>query len=265
MHSRELEESPPAHVPLPDTANTNNSAALRPNPVSAGKVAAAVIGGGAAALAARSVYLKRQPARPQKPPPPVRPSGGPASGLRVVELATVVAAPVVGRTLADWGAEVIKVESAEGDLLRNKIPPVQVDQYPVARESTAGFEYFNFGKASVQLDLKRAADCDKFWALLAGADVFITNTRPAALEKLGLGWEAVRRRCPRLIYAHLSGWGRHGPDSLRAGFDTGPFFTATGLSAAIHGAYGPEHLQASYQYPFGFGDVVTGHGLLAGI
>ena len=66
----------------------------------------------------------------------------------------LAAAPIMRRSLAEWGAEVIKVESPAGDLLRDKIPPVFLDQHPTRRESTAGFEYFNFGKASVQIDLK---------------------------------------------------------------------------------------------------------------
>ena len=150
-------------------------------------------------------------------------------------------------------------------MLRDKIPPLPVDQNPYWRESTAGFDFFNLGKASVQIDVKSAAGKECLWTLLEEADIFISNTRPASLEKLGFGWEAVRQRCPTLVYAHVSGWGRHGPDSGRAGFDVGPFFSATGMSAAIHGGYQRRNISTAYSYPYGFGDCVTGHSLLAGI
>ena len=201
--------STPPHDPDHARAAARGRGTLVPDPVAGlgAKFLAGVAGGGALLLG-RKLYLKKQPAQPQTQPPPLRsvssstpqtPSSKyPAAGLRVVEMATVVAAPVVGRSLADWGAEVIKVEAPVGDMLRDKIPPLPVDQNPSQREFTAGFDYFNLGKASVQIDVKTATGKEALWALLAGADVFLTNTRPTALEKLGFGWEAVRRRCPRL-------------------------------------------------------------------
>jgi len=224
---------------------------------------AALIAGSAttaAALAKRRAQQRQLlPAEPQTEPPvlPQVVQGGPlAGGLRVVEMASILAAPLVGRTLADWGAEVIKVEPPEGDLLRGNLAD---EQKHGPRVVPATFEYVNLGKAGVQLDIRTAAGRRNLFQILGGADVFITNVRIDALAKAGLRYQDIADRFPRLVYAHLTGWGSEGEDSSRAGLDAGCFWAATGIAASVNGEV------AAGCYPQGFGDCVTGYGLLAGV
>lgn len=227
-----------------------------------------MLAGTAAAAAAASVQRWRNdrqrqsnPAEPQMEPssPPVRSEGGPfLAGLRVVEMASIVAAPMVGRVLADWGAEVIKIEPPEGDFLR-RMPPASLDQKPVPRETTASFDFFNLGKAGTQIDMGSSDQRQAILRLLESADVFLTNVRVEALKKAGLSFADLSSRFPRLIYAHLSGWGAEGEDAWRAGVDTGCFWAASGLAASMNDP------RLAMSYPQGFGDIATGQGLLSGV
>jgi crotonobetainyl-CoA:carnitine CoA-transferase CaiB-like acyl-CoA transferase len=141
-------------------------------------------------------------------------SGGPLAGIRVVDLTTVVVGPTATLFLADYGAEVIKVESPAGDLLRT-----------LGGQSTSGqlsgkFTHFNRNKRSLVLDLKQESARAALHRLLATADVFIANIRPAALERLGLGTATLRAQQPRLIVCNLMGFGRDGPYRDRPAYDT---------------------------------------------
>jgi crotonobetainyl-CoA:carnitine CoA-transferase CaiB-like acyl-CoA transferase len=127
-------------------------------------------------------------------------SAPPLDGIRVVEIGAYTAGPLAGRYLADLGAEVIKVESAGGEVSRTWLP--QFDGH------SGYFVNCNFGKASVVLDLKNAADHARFVALVRTADVFLENLRPGALENLGLGPDKLLREFPGLIYCSVSGFGR---------------------------------------------------------
>jgi len=137
---------------------------------------------------------------------------GPLAGVRVVELARILAGPWAGQTLADLGADVIKVERPDGDNLR---------QYPstLERESRA-FLGVNRSKQGIALDLKQAADHEVFDKLIAEADVYIQNFRPGVAERLGVGAERLRGLNPRLVYAAISGFGNDGPHKDRPAFDT---------------------------------------------
>lgn len=139
---------------------------------------------------------------------------GPLAGIRVVELAHIMAGPVCGLMLADLGAEVIKVERApDGDDTRRSVPP------EIEGESAA-FLMMNRNKRGIALDLKKEKGREVLLRLLDGADVLIENYRRGTMERLGLGYEQVLRpRNPRLIYCAVSGWGRTGPYADRAGFD----------------------------------------------
>lgn len=138
---------------------------------------------------------------------------GPLAGLRVLEVAHVMAGPYCGMQLADFGADVVKVEKLpDGDDLRRSVPPR-------FHGEPATFLAVNRNKRGIALDLKSPAGRDVFLALAEKADVVIENMRPGAMDKLGLAYESLRARNPGLIYAAISGFGRTGPYAERGGFD----------------------------------------------
>ncbi|MEM6548347.1 MAG: CoA transferase [Pseudomonadota bacterium] len=148
----------------------------------------------------------------QKPLPSLRRGSGPLAGLRVIELAHIMAGPVCGLMLADMGADVIKVEKPRGDDTRRMTPP------SIEGESAA-FLMMNRNKRGICLDLKQDEGREALRKLLAEADVVIENYRKGTMEKLGLGYETLRAENPGLIYAEISGFGRTGPYADRGGFD----------------------------------------------
>src|ERR1700736_5980929 len=138
---------------------------------------------------------------------------GPLAGLKVVELAHIMAGPVCGLMLADMGASVIKVEKIPGgDDSRRFLPPA------IEGESAA-FMMMNRNKRGIALDLKHPAGKDVLRRLLADADVLIENYRSDTMAKLGFGYEDLRTTNPGLIYCALSGFGRTGPYAELGGFD----------------------------------------------
>jgi crotonobetainyl-CoA:carnitine CoA-transferase CaiB-like acyl-CoA transferase len=136
----------------------------------------------------------------------------PLQGIRVLELARVLAGPWCGMTLADLGADVIKLESPEGDDTRGWGPPF-------AHGLSAYFACCNRGKRSLALDLRDNATRPILEALVARADVLIENYRTGGAEKLGVDYPTLRAINPRLIYCSISGYGRDGPDARRPGYD----------------------------------------------
>lgn len=148
---------------------------------------------------------------------------GPLAGLRVVELAHIMAGPVCGLMLGDMGAEVVKVEKIDGgDDTRRSVPPA------IGGESAA-YMMMNRGKRGISLDLKHPDGKAVLRRLLAGADVLIENYRAGTMERLGLGYEVLKAEFPALIYCSLSGFGRSGPYADRAGFD----LVAQGMSGLM--------------------------------
>jgi crotonobetainyl-CoA:carnitine CoA-transferase CaiB-like acyl-CoA transferase len=147
-------------------------------------------------------------------------------GLRVVELATYIAAPGAAGIMADWGADVIKVESPEGDPMRRFFDTIASEQ-----DANPIFELDNRGKRAVVLDIRSDAGREALKALVATADVFLTNVRPAALARAGLGHETLRAANPRLIYCSLTGYGLEGPDADKAGMDVAAFWSRAGVGA----------------------------------
>jgi crotonobetainyl-CoA:carnitine CoA-transferase CaiB-like acyl-CoA transferase len=138
---------------------------------------------------------------------------GPLAGLKVIELAHIMAGPVCGLMLADMGASVIKVEKIDGgDDSRRFLPPA------IAGESAA-FMMMNRNKRGIALDLKHASGKNVLRRLLADADVLIENYRSDTMTKLGFGYEDLRKSNPGLIYCALSGFGRTGPYAELGGFD----------------------------------------------
>ncbi|MGH3584512.1 MAG: CaiB/BaiF CoA transferase family protein, partial [Mycobacterium sp.] len=154
---------------------------------------------------------------------------GPMDGFTVVELGVWVAAPATGAILADWGADVIKIEPPAGDPARTFGAMMGLG----AETGTAAnppFQMDNRSKRSIVLDLGTAQGRDTAVELLSTADVFVTNLRPGALHRLGLGPEAVAQINPRLVYGLITGYGIDGPDADRAAYDVAAFWARAGLA-----------------------------------
>jgi crotonobetainyl-CoA:carnitine CoA-transferase CaiB-like acyl-CoA transferase len=135
----------------------------------------------------------------------------PLRGVRVVELGSVIAAPYAASLLAEFGAEVVKVERPDGgDALRNM--GVRANGVPL------WWHVASRNKRLVTLDLKAEAGRAAFLALLDAADVLLENNRPGVMERLGFGWAALSARNPRLVMASISGFGQTGPYAPRPGF-----------------------------------------------
>ncbi|MEM7177678.1 MAG: CoA transferase [Pseudomonadota bacterium] len=137
---------------------------------------------------------------------------GPLAGLRVIEMAHIMAGPCCGMMLADMGADVIKVERPTGDDTRRMLPP------DIEGESAA-YMMMNRNKRGIALDLKQDAARCALKRLLDDADVVIENYRHDTMAKLGLDYETLRQTNPGLIYVSISGFGRSGPYAHRGGFD----------------------------------------------
>ncbi len=141
------------------------------------------------------------------------PRQGPLSGVRVIELAHIMAGPICGLMLADMGADVIKVEKVPGgDDARRFVPPV------IEGESAA-FMMMNRNKRGIALDLKQEGARKALLEMIKTADVIIENYRIGTMEKLGLSYEVLKAENPGLIYCEVSGFGRTGPYKDRGGFD----------------------------------------------
>jgi crotonobetainyl-CoA:carnitine CoA-transferase CaiB-like acyl-CoA transferase len=137
---------------------------------------------------------------------------GPLTGVRVIDLTSVVMGPYATQILGDMGADVIKVESPEGDVCRHVAPFRN-------RGMGAFFLNLNRNKRSIALDLKNEAERHVLLDLLADADVFVTTVRPQAMRRLGLDYESLRERNPRLIYCGAYGFSEEGPYAGRPAFD----------------------------------------------
>ncbi len=142
-------------------------------------------------------------------------TGGPLQGIKVIELAHVMAGPTCARMLADMGADVIKVEKVPGgDDTRRDTVPGEVDD-----QSSHAFMMMNRNKRGVAINLKTPAGRAVLRRLLETADVLIENYRHDTMAKLGLGWDDLKTEFPRLVYCAVSGFGRSGPYAERGGFD----------------------------------------------
>ncbi|MFO1079354.1 MAG: CoA transferase [Reyranellaceae bacterium] len=142
---------------------------------------------------------------------PSGPAVGPCAGLRVVDLSTMVSGPMCGRILADFGADVIKVESLEGDMMRS-LPPLH-------RGLSGYFLQYNRNKRGVALDLKSARGRALATALAGTADVLIENFRPGVAERLQLDHARLQPANPRLIYVSINGFGDDGPYAGQPAYD----------------------------------------------
>jgi crotonobetainyl-CoA:carnitine CoA-transferase CaiB-like acyl-CoA transferase len=183
----------------------------------------------------------------------------PLDGIRVLEVAQWWFVPSAGAILADWGAEVIKIEHPKtGDPQRGLVTSGLIPQ--------GGFNFMweqpNRGKKSVALDIRTDTGRDLLYKLAAQSDVFLTSFLPDARRRLAIDVEDIRRINPRIVYARGSGQGVRGPDAERGGYDAASYWARGGIGAAISGA-GSEDPPVS-QRP-AFGDSIGGMTIAGGI
>jgi crotonobetainyl-CoA:carnitine CoA-transferase CaiB-like acyl-CoA transferase len=171
---------------------------------------------------------------------------GPLDGVRVLELGVVIAGPATAAILADWGADVVKLEPREGDPQRGN-------------GQQAYFGLDNRGKRSIALDLKTKDGHRIVLSLLDRADVLVTHLRPSALARLGLDWRTLSGRFPRLVYVGITGYGQ-GSEADRPGYDMGAFWSRAGNALALT----PPGGEPPFQRP-GKGDHSTAVATAAGI
>jgi len=183
----------------------------------------------------------------------------PLEGIKVVEVAMWAFVPVAGAMLADYGAEVIKVEPTTGDPIRG------LRSAPGAKGAEAielSWECYNRGKKSITLDLKLPEAHAALMRLLEDADVFVTNMLPRARKALDIEAETLRARFPKLIYAVGSAVGQRGPQGDKGGYDAITFWARGGVSSST--------TEDGAEYPVGppgpaFGDTLSGSMLAGGI
>jgi crotonobetainyl-CoA:carnitine CoA-transferase CaiB-like acyl-CoA transferase len=154
--------------------------------------------------------------------------GGPLEGVRVIELGVWVAGPGCGGLLADWGADVVKIEPPAGDPARQFQTMLGADL-----PFNPPFELDNRGKRSIVIDLASARGRDLALSLIDGADVFVTNVRAAGIERIGLDPPTVLARNARLVYAFITGYGLDGAERDRAAYDIGAFWARSGLVSLL--------------------------------
>ncbi|HLH88552.1 MAG TPA: CaiB/BaiF CoA-transferase family protein [Xanthobacteraceae bacterium] len=154
----------------------------------------------------------------------------PLSGVLVLDFTTLLPGPLATLILAEAGAEVIKIERPGGEDMRRRPPPMG--------DTSAAFVLLNRGKHGLVVDLKSAEGHETLTPLLRCADVVVEQFRPGVMDRLGLGYEAVRQLNPGIIYCSISGYGQSGPRAGEAGHDLN-YISATGLLALNPGA--PEH------------------------
>lgn len=176
-------------------------------------------------------------------------------GIRVVELGAWVAGPSAAAILGDWGADVVKIEPLDGDPFRALIAGLGGGDAP-----SPPFELDNRNKRSISLDLSTDDGRQIAGRLVDGADVFVTNIRPVALERAGLDYESAAARNPGLVYASITGYGLAGDDRDRAAYDVGAFWSRAGVAAALT----PEGSDLPYQRG-GMGDHMAGLAAAGGV
>ncbi len=178
-------------------------------------------------------------------------------GVKVVELATFVAAPSCTKLMADWGADVIKVEALFGDAIRGMGGTFNA---PMTDEENPMYELENGNKLGIAIDIKDEKGMEILFRLLENADVFVTNIREQSLAKSGLSYNQLKERFPKLIHAHILGYGEDGPLKDKPGFDYTAYFARGGVSMSLmEKGTSPANTAA------GFGDHYAGMGLAAGI
>lgn len=180
---------------------------------------------------------------------------GPLDGIKVVELGVWVAGPAAGGIMADWGADVVKIEPPTGDPGRSFGRMLGLDD-----GSSPPFEMDNRSKRSIVLDLATDGGLATARQLIFRADIFITNVRPDALHRLGLDYPSLAELNPRLVYGLITGYGETGPDANRPAYDVAAFWARSGVADLLTKPGDTPPFQRG-----GMGDHLTGMTLAAAI
>jgi crotonobetainyl-CoA:carnitine CoA-transferase CaiB-like acyl-CoA transferase len=180
---------------------------------------------------------------------------GPMRGVKVVELGVWLAGPAASGILADWGADVVKIEPPSGD-------PCRMFQWMLGGDMPTNpvFEMDNRSKKGIAVDLGTDDGLAIAVELLADADVFVTNLRVGALKRLGLDHASIGERLPRLVYCQITGYGSEGPDADRAAFDIAAFWARSGVAGLLTPPGGDPPFQRG-----GMGDHSTGMAAAAAV
>src|SRR6201990_3108440 len=169
------------------------------------------------------------------------------AGLRVLDFSTTIAGPHCTRMLADMGAEVIKIETEDGETMRTRLP--------VRNNCSTAFGQLNVGKNSVVLDLKSAQGVEAVRRLIASSDVLVENFRPGVMKRLKLDYDSVRALNPKLVYCSISGYGQTGPSAGMPAY--APVIHAASGYEMAHLAYQPGRSRPDYCGIY-HADVLTG-------
>ncbi|MET8207682.1 CoA transferase [Streptomyces sp. NPDC005373] len=185
----------------------------------------------------------------------------PLEGIRVIEAAMYGFVPSAGAVLADWGADVIKIEHAvNGDPQRGlrRTGAFVIEE----GDPNPNIEHANRGKRSVGLDISRTAGMEVLRELVAGADVFLTSFLPSARRRFGIEPEDIRAMKPDIVYARGSAFGPHGPEAERGGYDMTAFWARSSTAASIT----PQDMEGILPAPVpAYGDTISGTNLAGGI
>ena len=184
----------------------------------------------------------------------------PLQGIKVVEQSIQVAASSCGRMMADWGADVIKVENTQGGDTFRKWPlgigaPADDDYDPI-------FDNLNANKRAISLNLKSEDGRAVMYRMLADADVFLTNNRTEALERMGLDYPTLKQKFPRLVMCQLEGYGSKGPDAGRPGYDNTAFWARSGFLSS-QATYNDDGSGYPVYMPMGVGDAACAMAMMA--
>ena len=179
-------------------------------------------------------------------------------GIKIVDFTTYAAAPCSVRMLADWGADVIKVEGFSGDPMRAF--GANLGDTPYTEEENPVWEYENGNKRGISVDLKTEKGMEIMHKLLSEADAFVSNVRAASLDKLGLSYEKLHEKYPKLVVGVISGYGLYGKDAPRPGYDVVAFWAKGGALIDM-----PPDGEAPVTAPYATGDHTCGLALASGI
>lgn len=171
-------------------------------------------------------------------------------GVKVIDCSIFASAPLTSRMLADWGAEVIHIEAPNGD------PARRGNLYSEAFD----FEFYNINKKGIVMNLKEPKGMEALHRLLDSADVFVTNYRAKALEKLGIDYESIHKQFPHIVWAQITGFGEEGPEADAPGYDTVAYWARTGQITDF-----VEPGESVLNPPIGYGDSMTGALLVSGV
>jgi crotonobetainyl-CoA:carnitine CoA-transferase CaiB-like acyl-CoA transferase len=181
----------------------------------------------------------------------------PLKGIKVVDLTTYLAAPTTARVMGEWGADLIKIEAPKGDPARAQ---GSVFNMPFEDNENLAFDVANMDKRFITINLKTEHGLEVAYKLLSEADVFITNTRTKSLVKLGMDYNTLKEKFPRLIFAQVLGYGEKGPEKDTAGFDATCYMARGGVLATTVDKGGSPMNPSN-----GYGDFQVSMCLLSGI